>query len=1107
MKDGSLKMTDKVHYRNCYQEVLSEAAIEAVVLGAGFFRDWSGLHTSMLNSMVLKLSATALDDPSGRADAVIYGDTFVQSGGQIEQGNAVSGFMGTRLWTTSSSVDKTKIPAFVGGSFNGVFQTSGKKDGKQYDYYDIAPTNALGQVLTHVDYDPYWVYDPSGGTGGPSVSPLSEFTFEFDREGMTATVLRWKGSGAKATVPEFVFADGQDRVRDGEGEGVQRFSVTAIARGAFDGCTALRSIELGEGVREIPDYAFNELAQIEEVTCKRATIDRIGMSAFRGCNSLRAVNVRAKEIGDFAFYDVLSSFDLDLSLCETIGECSFTHCKGLGGPSGGYLYLPEIKSIGNDAFFGCQSVQDVFVGKNLVFLGYRAFQGCKIKSVHFEGRCPPAVGSADLGFRMFAFGGASIFARGYLGVEGLASGAWSRELTLEYRWQELPFALSPGWPKKTINLKLQAPVREGANAFDPASVDVRYYRIVGPKAGSGPRASVLAGWSGPENLELSPNAPRVPEQLGQTVDYGQICLGIYEPGDYRFECRYKNGRWRTCDDGMSVEVPEFKMTDEGLVSGDPISLVLRFEAVDDERSIRVKSADGRFVADGEEGVLRTVRLGAVLTSSVSGLFKWSAVLKDADDHFITEASGSVDLVAADNDITFSFDGPAIKAFGPCSGYRIDGIVFSDGVEVIALEEELSVAAFSLDDWPNESAPPLVLKCVGLDGNGGSCPVPTVDLALGQPYGELPPATRAGYAFDGWYTAATGGEKIAAEDLFQSRVDRLYAHWRRGAEDGVYQKEVGGVTWTYVVKNCQATVGGPDDAQRLAVDSGASGSLVIPAAFDNCPVTAIAPAAFKDCVQLAAVSVPASVRVIPEQAFMGCTALESVVLAEGLVEIGISAFENCPALKALTIPATVVRIGRRAFYGCRGLQRLVFPSSVREIGSEAFVGLRWFMEYEFEGLPPEVEEDTFGDGGYLSWPKKHEDVWQSLSSDGYWKNLEVRGLAASPKTKTQTVKGLEWRYTVKDGEATVEGLGIDDGQLSAIPEDTSGKVVIPSTLGGYPVTAIGYEAFYGCDRLTEIVVPNGVRTIGFEAFAGCGQVKKIVLPSSLRSIGEFAFALF
>ena len=165
MKDGSLKMTDKVHYRNCYQEVLSEAAIEAVVLGAGFFRDWSGLHTSMLNSMVLKLSATALDDPSGRADAAIYGDTFVQSGGRIEQGNSVSGFMGTRLWTTSSSVDKTKIPAFVGGSFNGVFQTSGKKDGKQYDYYDIAPTNALGQVLTHVSYEPYWIYRPSGGVG------------------------------------------------------------------------------------------------------------------------------------------------------------------------------------------------------------------------------------------------------------------------------------------------------------------------------------------------------------------------------------------------------------------------------------------------------------------------------------------------------------------------------------------------------------------------------------------------------------------------------------------------------------------------------------------------------------------------------------------------------------------------------------------------------------------------------------------------------------------------------------------------------------------------------------------------------------------------------
>lgn len=44
------------------------------------------------------------------------------------------------------------------------------------------------------------------------------------------------------------------------------------------------------------------------------------------------------------------------------------------------------------------------------------------------------------------------------------------------------------------------------------------------------------------------------------------------------------------------------------------------------------------------------------------------------------------------------------------------------------------------------------------------------------YGDLAEATRSGYTFNGWYTAATGGEKIESSMEVNTSYDTLYAHW-------------------------------------------------------------------------------------------------------------------------------------------------------------------------------------------------------------------------------------------------------------------------------------------------------------------------------------------
>ena len=56
-----------------------------------------------------------------------------------------------------------------------------------------------------------------------------------------------------------------------------------------------------------------------------------------------------------------------------------------------------------------------------------------------------------------------------------------------------------------------------------------------------------------------------------------------------------------------------------------------------------------------------------------------------------------------------------------------------------------------------------------------------------------------------------------------------------------------------------------------------------------------------------------------------------------------------------------------------------------------------------------------------------------------------------------------------------------------------------------MTEIGYCAFYGCEKLSEITLPSTITTFGDYAFDGCELLPSITLPESLKSIGDFAFS--
>lgn len=121
-----------------------------------------------------------------------------------------------------------------------------------------------------------------------------------------------------------------------------------------------------------------------------------------------------------------------------------------------------------------------------------------------------------------------------------------------------------------------------------------------------------------------------------------------------------------------------------------------------------------------------------------------------------------------------------------------------------------------------------------------------------------------------------------------------------------------------------------------------------------------------------------------------------------------------------------------------------------------------------------------------------------------------GLTANAATED------DYLYTVTDGEATITGYLGSESSLS-----------IPSSLGGYTVTAIGDKsfqnenlaavtipktvttigdyAFSGCQPLSTLMIPKGVITIGDYAFSGCLFLETVTIPESVTTIGDYAFS--
>lgn len=108
-------------------------------------------------------------------------------------------------------------------------------------------------------------------------------------------------------------------------------------------------------------------------------------------------------------------------------------------------------------------------------------------------------------------------------------------------------------------------------------------------------------------------------------------------------------------------------------------------------------------------------------------------------------------------------------------------------------------------------------------------------------------------------------------------------------------------------------------------------------------------------------------------------------------------------------------------------------------------------------------------------------------------LPIGAVAATP------IRIGNLKYTVNaDGESvTVSGTSGNPTQLNI-------ESSISSNGRNYTVTEIAMWAFYKCNTLTEVTLPNTVDEIGYQAFLNCSNLTNVTIPEGVTKIGQAAF---
>ena len=243
--------------------------------------------------------------------------------------------------------------------------------------------------------------------------------------------------------------------------------------------------------------------------------------------------------------------------------------------------------------------------------------------------------------------------------------------------------------------------------------------------------------------------------------------------------------------------------------------------------------------------------------------------------------------------------------------------------------------------------------------------------------------------------------------------------------------------------------------------------------------------------------------IGDNAFYNCYGLTSIVLPNALTSIGNYALYGCYGLTSVVLPSSLTSIGNYAFYSCSGLTSIVLPSSLTTIGDYAFYYCSNIQSITSLALvPPTIMGYYTLNYCYnkpLYIPCGTLEAYQNATYWSYFTNIQTE------LNDYFVQDGLRYEI-ISSNPPQVMLTGFADGFYSAE------NLVVPASIYSecselnYAVTQIADSAFIENEYLVgTLTLPESLTRIGNSAFDACtGLNGTLVIPENVTWIGRWAF---
>lgn len=257
------------------------------------------------------------------------------------------------------------------------------------------------------------------------------------------------------------------------------------------------------------------------------------------------------------------------------------------------------------------------------------------------------------------------------------------------------------------------------------------------------------------------------------------------------------------------------------------------------------------------------------------------------------------------------------------------------------------------------------------------------------------------------------------------------------------------------------------------------------------LTSIGRSAFSSCYKLEQLVIPSTVRSIDAGAFHGCSALNKINIPQGIKSLADGVLSNS-GIKTLDIPSSVNHIGERAFSKCKSLLSINLPDGLTLLNYGLFEECEQLSDIQIPSTVTTIKEDAFNGCKALKTITLPASL-STLENEPYSGSGIFSGCSALKSILVEAGN----KYFESDGTALYNKT---KDTLICFPRGVT-DVVVPQS-----VKTIGRKAFFGCDSLQNIMFDDGVSDLVIEerAFEKCKNINKFVITSAIKEVKYDAF---